>query len=262
METRSISGDSTSPAKDIGYSKIHERVARTLRQFAVAHRESERLRKVLNTRYGFSDKALAALIVANNPKVKTLGVSPFNDAVESIGAATYRAKQVMLERLFKKYGVSIMGASKINLLPQFLSASLRVGRTLQMHAGSLGFRKLSFTVTSERSRAGRSRAHFLMAGRRTCRISSAIISSTLVELALINFESQVRDEIMHGTPRILRNAATGQIVYELDPQFIGVDDETMVLLGMTSRVSSITGLSVTKKECQSLPSFAIPRPLI
>lgn len=109
METRSISGDSTSPAKDIGYSKIQERVAQTLRQFAVAYRQSERLRKVLNTRYGFSDKTLAALIVANNPKVKTLGVSPFNDAVESIGAATYRAKQVMLERLFQKYGVSSHG---------------------------------------------------------------------------------------------------------------------------------------------------------
>lgn len=91
--------------RDIGFGKTHERVTRTLRKFAATHRESERLRKVLNTRYGFTDKQLAALIVANNPEVKTLGVSPFNDAVGSIGAATYRAKQIMLERLFKKYGV-------------------------------------------------------------------------------------------------------------------------------------------------------------
>jgi hypothetical protein len=91
--------------RDIGFSTIHERVARTLRQFARTHRESERLRKVLNTRYGFSDKQLALLIVANNPKAKTLGQSPGNDALESLGAATYRARQTQLARLFKRCGV-------------------------------------------------------------------------------------------------------------------------------------------------------------
>ena len=49
--------------------------------------------------------------------------------------------------------------------------------------------------------------------------------------SLIEFESTFRDLCMHGRERILRNASTGDIVWEKDPRFIGVPDEDMTLMG-------------------------------
>ncbi len=54
---------------------------------------------------------------------------------------------------------------------------------------------------------------------------------TARRMSLLQFESQIRDEVLNGRKRILRNAGTGQIVYELDERFVGVSDADMKLCG-------------------------------
>jgi hypothetical protein len=52
------------------------------------------------------------------------------------------------------------------------------------------------------------------------------------KISRFNYESQMRDEVEHGIPRVLRDPSTNNIVYEQDPNYVGVSDEDMELLGL------------------------------
>ncbi len=52
-------------------------------------------------------------------------------------------------------------------------------------------------------------------------------------VSLITWESIIRDQVMNGTPRILRNPSTGEPVWEVNEDTVGLDDEAMQILGMS-----------------------------
>ena len=66
-------------------------------------------------------------------------------------------------------------------------------------------------------------------GDEPCQFAEHMITAR--RMSLLQFESQIREEVLIGRKRILRNAGTGQIVYELDERFVGVSDEDMKLCG-------------------------------